>query len=102
MNIFAGTFGQKESWDITNTGTYQHPLAPKDVLLDPLTIPTLTQMEDEKFDDSEGREGKKPFISDIESDSAEEEDKVKRRRKGWIIDFHSMSIGNTRKVWTEF
>ena len=44
-------------------------------------------MEDEKFDESEGREGKKPFISDIESDSAEEEDKVKRRREGWIIDF---------------
>ena len=73
---FVGTLGQKVPWDISNTDTYQYPLSPKDVLFDPF-IPTLSQMEDDKYDELGGGEaGKKTVISDLESDSAEEEDKV--------------------------
>lgn len=37
--IFIGTFGQPNVWDITAPSTYQHPMAPYDVLVDPLSVP---------------------------------------------------------------
>lgn len=75
MSVSIGTLGQKVPWDITNTDTYQYPLSPKDVLLDPF-IPTLSQMDDKYDELGGGGEGRKTVISDVESDSAEEDDKV--------------------------
>jgi len=34
-----GTFGQPEPWDIHNKNTWQHPMAPFDVLVDPMSMP---------------------------------------------------------------
>ena len=34
-----GTFGQPEPWDIYNVSTWQHPMAPFDVLVDPMSMP---------------------------------------------------------------
>ncbi|XP_032235242.2 WD repeat-containing protein on Y chromosome isoform X2 [Nematostella vectensis] len=38
---FIGTFGQPKMWDITEPATYQHPMAPYDVLVDPQTLPEM-------------------------------------------------------------
>lgn len=38
---FVGTLGQPKIWDITNPVSYQYPMAPYDVLVDPQTLPTL-------------------------------------------------------------
>jgi len=32
---FIGTFGQPLKWDIYDSSSYQHPMAPYDVLVDP-------------------------------------------------------------------
>ena len=34
-----GTFGQPDWWDIYNKSTYQHPMVPYDVLVDPQSLP---------------------------------------------------------------
>ena len=39
--FFKGTLGQPKIWDITNPVSYQHPMAPYDVLVDPHTLPKL-------------------------------------------------------------
>ena len=39
--FFKGTLGQPKIWDITNPVSYQHPMAPYDVLVDPHTVPNL-------------------------------------------------------------
>jgi len=36
---FVGTFGQPNIWDIASPSSYQHPMAPYDVLVDPLSVP---------------------------------------------------------------
>jgi len=36
-----GTLGQPKIWDIRNPVSYQHPMAPYDVLVDPHTLPNL-------------------------------------------------------------
>jgi len=36
-----GTLGQPKMWDITNPVSYQHPMAPYDVLVDPQTLPNM-------------------------------------------------------------
>jgi len=38
---FIGTLGQPKMWDITNPVSYQHPMAPYDVLVDPQTLPNM-------------------------------------------------------------
>ena len=43
MTLFSaltGTFGQPELWDIYNPMTYQHPMVPYDVLVDPMSMPS--------------------------------------------------------------
>lgn len=34
-----GTFGQPVPWDVYNPATYQHPMVPYDVLVDPMSLP---------------------------------------------------------------
>ena len=41
-----GTFGQTEAWDVYNSGTFQHPMVPYDVLVDPLSLPKHPVIED--------------------------------------------------------
>ncbi|KAH3841539.1 hypothetical protein DPMN_115005 [Dreissena polymorpha] len=36
---YVGTFGQPDPWDIYNMGTWQHPMVPYDVLIDPMSLP---------------------------------------------------------------
>lgn len=40
-----GTLGQPKIWDITNPVSYQHPMAPYDVLVDPQTLPNLPKAD---------------------------------------------------------
>jgi len=35
-----GTFGQPDAWDIYDVNTFQHPMVPYDVLVDPLSLPS--------------------------------------------------------------
>jgi hypothetical protein len=35
-----GTFGQPEQWDIYSPQTFQHPMVPYDILVDPLSLPS--------------------------------------------------------------
>jgi len=35
-----GTFGQPDLWDIYDSDTFQHPMVPYDVLVDPLSLPS--------------------------------------------------------------
>ncbi|XP_046574299.1 WD repeat-containing protein on Y chromosome-like [Haliotis rubra] len=37
---YVGTFGQPEPWDLYNPATYQHPMVPYDVLIDPMSLPS--------------------------------------------------------------
>ncbi|XP_012936713.1 WD repeat-containing protein on Y chromosome [Aplysia californica] len=37
---YVGTLGQPEQWDLHNPATYQHPMVPYDVLVDPMSLPT--------------------------------------------------------------
>lgn len=39
-SLFIGTFGQPKLWDIHQEVSYQHPMVPYDVLVDPQSIPT--------------------------------------------------------------
>lgn len=41
---FIGTLGQPKIWDITNPASYQHPMAPYDVLVDPQTVPNVPKI----------------------------------------------------------
>ena len=34
-----GTFGQPDTWDIHDSDTFQHPMVPYDVLIDPRSLP---------------------------------------------------------------
>ena len=48
--FFVGTFGQPNIWEITSPSSYQHPMAPYDVLVDPLSVPkhpTFDVVDDE-------------------------------------------------------
>lgn len=36
---YLGTFGQPKLWDINQEVSYQHPMVPYDVLVDPLSVP---------------------------------------------------------------
>lgn len=37
-----GTFGQPKKWDIFDASTFQHPMAPYDVLMDPGSLPEIS------------------------------------------------------------
>ena len=39
VSFIKGTLGQPKHWDIYDPSTYQHPMAPYDVLVDPVSIP---------------------------------------------------------------
>ena len=43
--VSTGTLGQPKIWDITNPVSYQHPMAPYDVLVDPHTLPDLPKID---------------------------------------------------------
>ena len=48
---FPGTFGQPNMWDISSPSTYQHPMAPYDVLVDPLSVPAHPVLDPLKTSD---------------------------------------------------
>ena len=72
--MLSGTLGQKEFWDLNDTNTYQHPFAPKDVLIDPHTIPDV--VIDTKYKETVKDESVNSTltISDIETLSLDEDD----------------------------
>ncbi|XP_028397733.1 WD repeat-containing protein 64-like [Dendronephthya gigantea] len=45
---FIGTFGQPKMWDIHQEISYQHPMVPYDVLVDPKSIPKLPIFESDE------------------------------------------------------
>lgn len=44
--VHTGTFGQPEPWDIHNMNTWQYPMAPFDVLVDPMSMPEHPVIKD--------------------------------------------------------
>ena len=47
LSIFvAGTLGQADTWGIYNTGTYQNPMVPYDVLVDAMLLPDHLVLQD--------------------------------------------------------
>ena len=50
---FIGTFGQPLKWDIYDSLSYQHPMAPYDVLMDPASIPKHPVLDDDDDDDDD-------------------------------------------------
>ena len=45
---FVGTFGQPKMWDIHQDVSFQHPMVPYDVLVDPQSIPTHPVFESDQ------------------------------------------------------
>lgn len=68
-----GALGQKEFWDINNSSTYQYPLAPKDVLMDPRTIPDVLKKDEEMIDESK-QKAIPMTVSDIEALQGDDDD----------------------------
>ena len=54
-NHLSGTFGQPNVWDITTPTSYQHPMAPYDVLVDPLSVPKHPTLDVADNDTSEAK-----------------------------------------------
>lgn len=50
ISLTLGTFGQEGRWRLGDPATYQHPLSPSDVLLDPQTVPEIESPEEEAQD----------------------------------------------------
>lgn len=50
---FIGTFGQPLKWDIYDSSSYQHPMAPYDVLVDPESIPEHPILQHDSSDEEE-------------------------------------------------
>ena len=38
---YKGTFGQLKPWDVNNVNSFEHPMVPYDVLVDPKSLPQL-------------------------------------------------------------
>lgn len=66
ITFIVGTFGQPKPWDINETISYQHPMAPYDVLVDPQTLPS-TPMTTES----------RPSTQETTSSETEEEEEEK-------------------------
>ncbi len=45
---YVGTFGQPEPWDVYNPSTFQHPMVPYDVLIDPMSLPKHPILQDKQ------------------------------------------------------
>ena len=44
----SGTFGQPQPWDVYNPSTFQHPMVPYDVLVDPLSLPSHPMIQEKQ------------------------------------------------------
>ena len=56
LPMCSGTFGQPEAWNIYNFGSYQHPMVPYDVLIDPLSLPDHPVFGEKLDDESSSSE----------------------------------------------
>lgn len=69
-----GTLGQPDPWDIYNRDSYQHPMVPYDVLVDPLSLPNHPVIQEREntrevlFEDCDNEE----VLSDLDDDDADE------------------------------
>jgi len=43
---FLGTFGQRKPWDVYDSTTWQHPMVPPEVLVDPQSLPEHPIMDE--------------------------------------------------------
>ena len=53
--IFQGRLVKPNVWDITTPTSYQHPMAPYDVLVDPLSVPKHPTLDVADNDTSEAK-----------------------------------------------
>uniref|UniRef100_A0A0X3PS79 WD repeat-containing protein on Y chromosome n=1 Tax=Schistocephalus solidus TaxID=70667 RepID=A0A0X3PS79_SCHSO len=73
---YIGTFGQPVRWNLNDPDTFQSPMQPFDVLIDPLTIPEVFQKNlqiDENSDDLEYSTRLKPSETTLETVDQEEQ-----------------------------
>ena len=76
--LLLGTLGQEKQWWLGDASTYQHPLAPVDVLLDPLSIPDVRCVSQlVKYEERESPEQRQRWqgggtVLDVESEEEEE------------------------------
>eukprot|EP00794_Sanderia_malayensis_P006938 gene6938-7717_t len=86
---FVGTFGQPNLWEISTPSTYQHPMAPYDVLVDPLSVPNHPVLQATKSSATENGEDKNKNIIEakIKPDKAVVSHAgLKKARNGYTID----------------
>lgn len=96
---FVGTLGQPKIWDISNPVSYQHPMAPYDVLVDPQTLPKLPKdQSDVKNKDDDAKDPEKetevdsqhvPYFSSFSG------------KESLVIDEHDIAAELKKKPWRE-
>ncbi|CAH3022493.1 unnamed protein product [Porites evermanni] len=96
---FVGTLGQPKIWDISNPVSYQHPMAPYDVLVDPQTLPKLPKdQSDVKNKDDDAKDPEKetevdsqhvPYFSSFLG------------KESLVIDEHDIAAELKKKPWRE-
>ena len=74
--LLLGTLGQEKQWWLGDASTYQHPLAPLDVLMDPLSVPDVRSASRLVRDERESPEQRQRWQSggtvlDVESEEEE-------------------------------
>ena len=72
----SGTFGQPDLWDIYNPSTYQHPMVPYDVLVDPMSLPVHPVIE-------ERQSLEQVIFGEDEENDANDDEKVIIRAANW-------------------
>ena len=63
--LLVGTFGQPNIWDIALPSSYQHPMAPYDVLVDPLSVPNHPRLETTESETTNEKPYKEDHVRDI-------------------------------------
>ena len=74
--LLLGTLGQEKQWWLGDASTYQHPLAPLDVLMDPLSVPDVRSASRLVRDERESPQQRQRWQSggtvlDVESEEEE-------------------------------
>ncbi|XP_031569562.1 uncharacterized protein LOC116304052 [Actinia tenebrosa] len=96
--FIVGTFGQPKPWDINETISYQHPMAPYDVLVDPQTLPSTPMTTEPRPSTQETTNG---VIEDEEEKEKEIPSAPSSRFKDSLI-INDQEIANElkKRPWT--
>jgi len=70
IHCLVGTFGQPDTWDIYDSDTFQHPMVPYDVLVDPQSLPShpVIQAREHVLDVLYGEPGDRSTVNESDSE----------------------------------